>query len=66
MVTPPVLPPPLPRPAVDAHTHLDMLDVPVDEALAAARTAGTSLAVPAPLFTKLDTSVIDEEIARLS
>jgi methionyl-tRNA synthetase len=29
-------------------------------------TAGTSLAVPAPLFTKLDTSVIDEEIARLS
>ena len=29
-------------------------------------TAGTSLAAPAPLFTKLDTSVIDEEIARLS
>jgi methionyl-tRNA synthetase len=29
-------------------------------------TAGTSLAVPAPLFTKLDTKVIDEEIARLS
>jgi methionyl-tRNA synthetase len=28
-------------------------------------TAGTPLATPAPLFTKLDTSVVDEEIARL-
>ena len=28
-------------------------------------TAGTRLAVPAPLFTKLDQSVVDEEIARL-
>jgi methionyl-tRNA synthetase len=27
--------------------------------------AGTKLAVPAPLFTKLDQSVVDEEIARL-
>ena len=27
--------------------------------------AGTPLAVPAPLFTKLDHSVVDEEIARL-
>jgi methionyl-tRNA synthetase len=27
--------------------------------------AGTPLAVPTPLFTKLDTSVVDEEIARL-
>ncbi|HEY1626213.1 MAG TPA: methionine--tRNA ligase [Streptosporangiaceae bacterium] len=27
---------------------------------------GTPLAVPAPLFTKLDTSVIDEELARLA
>jgi TatD DNase family protein len=35
----------LPRPAVDAHTHLDMLDVPVDEALAAARTAGITRVV---------------------
>ena len=26
---------------------------------------GTPLATPAPLFTKLDTSVIDEELARL-
>jgi methionyl-tRNA synthetase len=26
---------------------------------------GTPLAVPAPLFTKLDPSVVDEEIARL-
>jgi methionyl-tRNA synthetase len=29
-------------------------------------TPGTPLAVPAPLFTKLDTSVIDEELARLA
>jgi len=29
-------------------------------------TAGTPLAAPAPLFTKLDPSVIDEEIARLA
>jgi methionyl-tRNA synthetase len=28
-------------------------------------TPGTPLAVPTPLFTKLDTSVIDEELARL-
>jgi methionyl-tRNA synthetase len=27
--------------------------------------AGTKLAVPSPLFTKLDQSVVDEEIARL-
>jgi methionyl-tRNA synthetase len=29
-------------------------------------TAGTPLSVPAPLFTKLDQSVVDEEIARLA
>jgi methionyl-tRNA synthetase len=29
-------------------------------------TAGTPLSVPKPLFTKLDTSVVDKEIARLS
>jgi methionyl-tRNA synthetase len=29
-------------------------------------TAGTPLAVPAPLFTKLDTSVVDEELARFA
>ena len=28
-------------------------------------TAGTPLSVPIPLFTKLDQSVVDEEIARL-
>jgi methionyl-tRNA synthetase len=27
--------------------------------------AGTPLATPAPLFTKLDTAVVDEELARL-
>jgi TatD DNase family protein len=49
VVTPPLhsplAPPPLPRPAVDAHTHLDMLDVPVDEALAAARAANITRVV---------------------
>ena len=45
MVTPPILPSPLPRPAVDAHTHLDMLDTPVDEALTAARTANITRVV---------------------
>ena len=29
------------------------------------RRTGTPLAPPAPLFTKLDTSVVDEELARL-
>jgi methionyl-tRNA synthetase len=29
-------------------------------------TPGTPLAVPAPLFTKLDASVVDEELARLA
>jgi len=28
--------------------------------------AGAPLSVPAPLFTKLDTSVVDEELARLT
>ena len=40
MVTAPVPPPPLPRPALDGHTHLDMMDVPVPEAMEAARAAG--------------------------
>jgi methionyl-tRNA synthetase len=29
-------------------------------------TPGTPLTVPVPLFTKLDQSVVDEEIARLA
>jgi methionyl-tRNA synthetase len=28
-------------------------------------TPGTALATPEPLFTKLDTSIVDEELARL-
>ena len=39
MVTP-APPPPLPRPALDSHTHLDMIDLPVSEVVAAARAAG--------------------------
>jgi len=39
-VTAPAPPPALPRPALDSHTHLDMMDVPVPEAMEAARAAG--------------------------
>jgi TatD DNase family protein len=40
VVTPPVPPAPLPRPALDSHTHLDMIDLPIGEVVAAARDAG--------------------------
>ena len=40
MVTAPAQPSPLPRPALDSHTHLDMIDLPVPEVVAAARAAG--------------------------
>ncbi|GLW62039.1 AraC family transcriptional regulator [Actinomadura rubrobrunea] len=36
----PPLPDPLPVPVFDSHCHLDMLDVPVEEAVAAAKAAG--------------------------
>src|SRR6266704_1082795 len=46
MKAPPAPPPePLPRPAFDAHTHLDMLPGPVEAVLAAARAAGITRAV---------------------
>ena len=40
MVTAPAQPSPLPRPALDSHTHLDMIDLPVSQVAAAARAAG--------------------------
>jgi TatD DNase family protein len=40
VVTAPAPPSPLPRPALDAHTHLDMVDLPVPGVVAAARAAG--------------------------
>ena len=40
MVTAPAPPEPLPRPALDSHTHLDMIELPVPDVLAAARAAG--------------------------
>jgi len=40
VVIAPVPPSPLPRPALDAHTHLDMIELPVEEVMAAARAAG--------------------------
>jgi len=40
MVTAPAPPAALPRPALDAHTHLDMIERPVPEVLAAAQAAG--------------------------
>jgi TatD DNase family protein len=45
VVTPPVPPAPLPRAALDAHTHLDMIDVPVAEVVAAARSVGIARVV---------------------
>src|SRR6266536_5793978 len=40
MVTAPVQPDPLPRPALDSHTHLDMIRLPIGQVVAAARAAG--------------------------
>jgi TatD DNase family protein len=40
VVTAPTPPEPLPRPALDSHTHLDMIDLPVPDVMAAARAAG--------------------------
>ena len=40
MVTAPAQPSPLPRPALDSHTHLDMVELPVPAVVAAARAAG--------------------------
>ena len=40
MVTAPSPPAALPRPALDSHTHLDMIDLPVAQVVAAARAAG--------------------------
>ena len=46
MKAPPALPPtPLPAPAFDAHTHLDMLSRPVESVLDDAREAGIALVV---------------------
>ena len=45
VVTAPTPPEPLPRPALDAHTHLEMIQLPVPEVMAAARAAGIVRAV---------------------
>ena len=45
MVTAPVPPSALPRPALDSHTHLDMMDLPIPSVLAAARAAGIARVV---------------------
>jgi TatD DNase family protein len=45
VVTAPTPPEPLPRPALDAHTHLEMIDLPVAQVMAAARAAGIVRAV---------------------
>jgi TatD DNase family protein len=60
-VTPPVTPPPLPRAALDAHTHLDMIDAPVPEVLAAARAAGIARVVT--VGTTLESSLWSAERA---
>ena len=53
-MTPPAPPPALPRPALDAHTHLDMIKLPVPEVMAAARAAGIVRVVT--VGTTLDSS----------
>ena len=45
MVTASSPPPPLPRPALDSHTHLDMMGLPVPGVLGAAREAGIARVV---------------------
>jgi TatD DNase family protein len=45
VVTPPLAPAPLPRPALDSHTHLDMIQQPVPEVVAAAQAAGIARVV---------------------
>jgi TatD DNase family protein len=40
VVSAPAPPDPLPRRALDAHTHLDMIELPVSDVIAAARAAG--------------------------
>jgi TatD DNase family protein len=45
VVAAPRPPDPLPRPALDAHTHLDMIDLPVVDVMAAARAAGIVRAI---------------------
>jgi TatD DNase family protein len=54
VVTAPVPPPPLPRPALDSHTHLDLVDLPVSGVMAAARAAGIARVVT--VGTDLETS----------
>jgi TatD DNase family protein len=45
VVTTPTPPEPLPRSALDSHTHLDMIELPVPQVMAAARAAGIVRAV---------------------
>jgi len=40
VVTAPTQPAPLPRPALDSHTHLDMVHLPLSQVVASARAAG--------------------------
>ena len=77
---PPPSPEPLPGPALDSHTHLDIVlgerpagddhgewasDEDVDAEIAAAAAVGVPLAAPTPVFKKLDESIVEEELRRL-
>ena len=62
MVTAPAQPSPLPRPALDSHTHLDMIDLPVSGVVASARAAGIVRVVT--VGTDLESSRWSEGCAR--
>jgi len=61
-VTAPAQPAPLPRPALDSHTHLDMIDLPVSAVVASARAAGIVRVVT--VGTDLESSRWSERCAR--
>jgi TatD DNase family protein len=62
MVTAPAQPSPLPRPGLDSHTHLDMVDLPVSAVVASARAAGIVRIVT--VGTDLESSRWSERCAR--
>ena len=59
---PPPAPDPLPVPALDSHCHLDLMDVPVEQALAEARAVGIETVVQ--VGVDLDSSRLSARLAQ--